>query len=74
MVYSNYGFNLVFIHEFKAEAAAAVYKGFIIIENRYNEKPVFIRTDKERALNKVFKALLAEKGIIYKPSSSYTSE
>ena len=74
MACSNYGFNLVFIHEFKAEAVAAVYKEFVIIENRYNGKPVFIRINRERALGKTFEALLAEKGIIYKPLSPYTPE
>ena len=74
MTCSNYGFNLVFIYEFKAETAAAVRKEFVIIETRYNRKPVFIRTDGERALNKIFEALLAEKGITYELLSPYTPE
>ena len=74
MACSNYGFNLVFIHKFKVEAAADIRKGFAIIENRYNGKPVFIRKDGERVLNKTFEALLAEKGITYEPSSPYTPE
>ena len=67
-------FNMIYIHSRKSNVTNIIKKAFNVIANHFNQRIVFFRSNKERALDVEFDNLLIEKRIFWKSSASDTSK
>ena len=65
-------FNILFTHRIKGEASMLLRKAVNTIENRFNRKIVFIRSNGKKSLKDSFDDLLTEKKITFEVVTSDT--
>lgn len=69
---STTGFQLIYSHATKGQAASILMKAINTIETRYGAKVVFVRSDGEKALGKQWDDYCDAKGITFEPSAPDT--
>ena len=68
------GFNIVFTTRYKTAAPDILTQILRLVERRYGQKVVFIRTDGEKTLTKAYQNELTSQGITLEISAPYTPE
>ena len=67
-----YDFHLIYTHAHKSEASEIIIKAINLIETKYNDKVMFVKSNEKRFLKTQFTDYTSIKGIIYESFASDT--